>query len=297
MHPSIANQQKKRSLRVSEVFYSIEGEGPLTGVPTLFVRTYGCNFTCSGFSNPSLARVIPIHINKLDDFVPTVGCDSIYSWHPEYKHLTKTYLTDDLAHHIVQQLPGQSIVNPKSKTSPVLSLTGGEPTLHSRSIIELLREPEMQGFDKLLIETNAAVTLSEDFIVGLNAWLGGGHRMLLWANSPKLALSGEMRKDAIRPDIILSQMKVAHSVQYFKFVSDGTAESFAEIDSVIEEYNAFLRPLGKSVCHDSIYVMPMGATLEEQDMVQLQVAQRCMDSGYNFCSRVHVTVFKNSVGT
>ena len=36
-------------IKVSELFYSIQGEGVWTGVPSVFLRTFGCNFTCSSF--------------------------------------------------------------------------------------------------------------------------------------------------------------------------------------------------------------------------------------------------------
>ena len=39
-------------IKVSELFYSIQGEGRYMGVPSVFLRTFGCNFTCSGFNMP-----------------------------------------------------------------------------------------------------------------------------------------------------------------------------------------------------------------------------------------------------
>ena len=39
-------------IKVSELFYSIQGEGKYMGVPSIFLRTFGCNFTCGGFGMP-----------------------------------------------------------------------------------------------------------------------------------------------------------------------------------------------------------------------------------------------------
>jgi 7-carboxy-7-deazaguanine synthase len=34
-------------LKISEIFYSIQGEGKHTGIPTLFIRLSGCNLQCN----------------------------------------------------------------------------------------------------------------------------------------------------------------------------------------------------------------------------------------------------------
>lgn len=300
MNVSTTRPEKPRRVRISEIFYSIEGEGPLTGVPTVFVRTFGCNFTCSGFGNPTAEAVIPIHIEHLDDFRPTHGCDSIYAWHPSYKNVTTNYTIDELVKAILRTLPGGQIKNPRSGNSPLLSFTGGEPTLHQRTIRELLEHPDMQDFDKLLIETNCAVTLKQDFIDAITQWSVSGKtgRSVLWSNSPKLSMSGELRENAIRPDILESQLAVPDSIAYFKFVSDGSQASFDEIEATLRAYR--YTPDGVDKClfsPDGVYVMPVGATLDEQNSIQLVVAQMCLDYGYNFCARVHVNVFGNSVGT
>lgn len=289
--------KRARSVRVSEVFYSIEGEGPLTGFPTVFVRLFGCNFTCSGFNNPTDAKVIPLKIQTLEEFVPTHGCDSIYSWHPEYKHLTSTFTAESLAKKILSLLPGKAVKNPRSGVVPVLSVTGGEPTLHQRAILELLEHPLMTEFKCLLIETNAAVTLTSDFINGLNAWSSRGNTVV-WSNSPKLRISGELEIDAIRPDVIASQMLVLGSAQYFKFVSAGTEESFQEIEATVQKFKDGLpADHAYTISPDVVYVMPVGAGMQEQNEVQTQVAEHCLNYGYNFCARVHVYVFKNAIGT
>ena len=39
-------------IKIAELFYSIQGEGRYMGVPSVFLRTFGCNFSCKGFGMP-----------------------------------------------------------------------------------------------------------------------------------------------------------------------------------------------------------------------------------------------------
>jgi len=101
-------------LKISELFYSVQGEGRYMGVPSVFLRTFGCNFQCAGFGMPKGKKtdeIEPIVANRAEyktyKDLPLVstGCDSYASWHPKFKHLSPTYTTEKLADMIVDTLP------------------------------------------------------------------------------------------------------------------------------------------------------------------------------------------------
>lgn len=41
-----------RTFKITEIFYSVQGEGPMTGYPCIFIRLHGCNLRCSWCDTP-----------------------------------------------------------------------------------------------------------------------------------------------------------------------------------------------------------------------------------------------------
>lgn len=76
-------------MKISEIFHSIQGEGELTGVPSVFVRTSGCNLRCA-------------------------WCDTPYaSWNPEGEEMTVDQIVAEVVKHSTRHVV----------------LTGGEPMI------------------------------------------------------------------------------------------------------------------------------------------------------------------------
>lgn len=291
----------------SEVFMSIEGEGPYSGWPTVYIRFTGCNFECRGFNNPegldtSKKETLgfdPKDYNNIYDIpLITKGCDSIYSVHRSFAHMWTQGSTDELAQLVMDTLPHGQWNNPMSGRPVILSLTGGEPTLRAKHIPELLNHPLFKELSMVLIETNAAVPLQDSFIDGLANWLDREDKIIIWSNSPKLSISGEKWEDAIRPDIITKQLSILERhpkggvIQYFKFVCGPNDKDFDEVASAMNMYyEAGIDPTS------SVFVMPAACQESDQNDSAAEVANLCIQRGYIYCHRVHLNVYGNGVGT
>jgi 7-carboxy-7-deazaguanine synthase len=86
--------------RLSELYTSIQGEGPNVGTPTVFTRFGGCNLRCAGWA-----------------------CDTPYAIFPKYRNEWRRISWLDLYDEIIKQ-PAQNVC-----------LTGGEPFLQPRSAL------------------------------------------------------------------------------------------------------------------------------------------------------------------
>src|SRR3954470_25072628 len=60
-------------MKLSELFYSIQGEGKLTGVPSVFVRASGCNLRCVWCDTPYASWNPEGHDIAVDEIVRRVA--------------------------------------------------------------------------------------------------------------------------------------------------------------------------------------------------------------------------------
>ena len=279
-------------LKVSEIFYSAQGEGRFVGVPSVFLRTFGCNFTCGGFGMPASSCSterddVRVELYERYEDLPLVntGCDSYASWDPRFKHLSPTLDVDEVVNRMVDLTPQKRWMC-SNGNDVHLVITGGEPLLGwQRAYTELLEHHKMLDLWNLTFETNGTQELHDDFRETLQAWQREGPEVT-FSVSAKLSASGETREAAIRPEIVKSYQEVGHT--YLKFVV-ATPEDFAEVDDVVEEYldHGF---------QGSVYVMPVGGVVSVYNGNKFNVADEAMRRGYYYSPRLHVDLWGNSWG-
>ena len=277
-------------LKISELFYSIQGEGRYMGVPSVFLRTFGCNFKCDGFGMPkgelSVER-FSVDSEKYTNYkmLPLVstGCDSYASWDPRFKHLSPVLSIDSIADGIVDILPHGKWVDEH------LVITGGEPLLGwQKSYIDLLQHDKMKSLKELTFETNGTQKLIPELTEYLQEWKRNREKnALTFSVSPKLTVSGESWDEAILPSVIYQYQNVGFV--YLKFVV-ASEEDLQDAERAVDEYrkHGFTGP---------VYLMPLGGVERVYSLNNRAVAEMAMRKGWRYSDRLQVPLFKNEWGT
>ena len=279
-------------LKIAELFYSIQGEGRYMGVPSVFLRTFGCNFKCAGFGMPrgELSKEVESIAERIAEFkvyeeLPLVstGCDSYASWDPRFKDLSPMLTTDAIADRIMEILPFNEWKDEH------LVITGGEPLLGwQRAYPDLLSHPKMTGLKEITFETNGTQKLDPKFKEYLTDWLfGSDEREITFSVSAKLPCSGESWEDAIKPEIVCEYEQVGTA--YLKFVI-ATEKDFADAECAIAAYR-------KAGFKGYVYLMPVGGVESVYALNNRTVADLAMKNGLRYSDRLQVPLFKNEWGT
>ncbi len=269
----------------SEIFRSIQGEGHYTGVPTVWLRFFGCNLECNGFgqTNPKDPSTYELPYEKIDlteitsvEELPVFkyGCDSSYSWSKKFAKIQKKGTPEEVAENL------QSLI---TSDQYHIAFTGGEPLLPAaqKNMVKIM---EHMNHHDITIETNGTQQLKTEF----HNYFSFYDKELFFSISPKIQeTSGEI--DAVKPEIIKTYHDLSDKGQ-LKFVCNGTDESWEEIENAIQD----CRDLGIEY---PIWIMPVGALEETQKDNAAMIAEQTMDRGYNVSARVHCYIWGNQIGT
>jgi organic radical activating enzyme len=283
-------------IKIAELFYSIQGEGRYMGVPSVFLRTFGCNFKCAGFGMPrgklshEAIEIARTHteiesFQKYEDLpLVSTGCDSYASWMPEFKDLSPMLSSDAIAERIMEIIPYNEWKDEH------LVITGGEPLLGwQRAYPDLLNHPKMSGLKEITFETNGTQKLSKEFKEYLTTWTGlpKQQREVTFSVSAKLPCSGEKWEDAICPEIVREYEEVGTA--YLKFVI-ATEDDFDDAVTAVVEFR-------KSGFKGHVYLMPVGGVESVYALNNRNVADLAMKHGLRYSDRLQVPLFKNEWGT
>jgi 7-carboxy-7-deazaguanine synthase len=311
-------------LKVAEIFYSLQGEGLYLGTPSIFLRLFGCNFTCAGFGMPrgekseerfkvnpfeSVVKIGPMQevevvskkqvYAKYED-LPLVhtGCDSYASWDPRFKHLSPMMTVEQIKDRIMDLLPGKAFDLNKH-----LIITGGEPLLPGwqkvlPELIDLLYE--RCALTHITFETNGTQHLSEDFFEWLHQGPNRDELEITFSVSSKLPVSGHTMDEAIDPTAVFNYQNVADNI-YFKWVV-ASEEDIDDVKAAIKKYEEGFGEIwggyDPTLYMDiPVYLMPVGGTAEGYYLNNKRVAEIAMKNGWRYSPRLQVELWRNAWGT
>lgn len=247
------------ALPINELFHSLQGEGRLAGVPSVFVRTSGCNLRCW-------------------------FCDSYRtSWEPAHAWLDLTEVVAEIERHDADHVV----------------LTGGEPLVHDESVPLLERldaagyhtTVETNG----TIHRDAPIDLAS---VSPKLSSSTPSADLVADGTPRpdgksVDSAAAERHEAERLDLNALARLVEDYDTQLKFVVTGP-DDLPEIDRLVER----VRDAASATVADAdVLLMPEGTTREALDATRETVAELALDRGYRYTPRLHVDLWNDAPGT
>ena len=266
-------------LMISSDFYSVQGEGRSTGVPSYFIRLGLCNLTC-GFSRTFGNQLLKdksladgeIFKGDLElEGKATWTCDSTSQW--LWRGEDKDF------QYLINQWKEQGIYQDILDGTIHLIWTGGEPTIkgHQTAIVNFHKfwaEQDFIGDTYSEIETNGTIYIEDEifkYLDQINC-------------SPKLANSGMTEKQRIKPEAIKRIME--HKNYQFKFV-------ISTEDDVLELFRDFVVPF--NIPLKNVICMPGlddQADFHERTQFCLEMAKKYKFVGM---TRLHISAWDKTL--
>ena len=269
-------------LLISSDFYTIQGEGISSGIPSYFVRLGICNLTCgmsrkytNAVEKAKLLEDGEIFVGDLHaEGKATWTCDSTSQWLWRGEDKEFDYLINRWKEEGVYEDIKNGLVH--------IIWTGGEPTIkgHQEAIINFTNHWMSRYLDRndvhpfYEIETNGTIVIDVKLF-----------NMIDQINcSPKLSNSGMTEKQRINPEAI-ERIKL-HKNYQFKFVIS-TEEDVQELfrDFVVP----FNIPLKNVVCMPGL---DDAAEFEERTQFCLEMAKKYRFRGL---TRLHIAAWNKTL--
>ncbi len=176
-------------------------------------------------------------------------CDTKYSWRKEAASEMR-----DVHAKILSFAPCKRLV-----------ITGGEPLLQEKAILDLLGQ--LEGW-QVEIETNGTLWPSEALRGVVSQW----------NISPKLAHSGELA--ALKPELLARYAQLPHA--WFKFVVQG-AEDWPQIAAL-------------GLPRERVILMPCATTREQLRARRAALVDLCLREGVRLGDRLHLELWDSKKG-
>jgi len=249
---------------------TIQGEGKLAGVPSLFIRFSGCNLRC---------------IWQMEDGTYS-RCDTRYaSFQPnETIELEVDKIVEWVKHNL-------------GNTKHIV-ITGGEPLLQRKGLAELCQKLKEQLNVHITLESNGSI-----FDESVAQWID------LYSISPKLSNSvpnaDKLAVFGLQDNIVFkkhdqNRLNIAALQSYINLANNsakelqlkfvvGKREDYKEI---VSDFVAQLKDCKAS----DILLMPLGATKVEIARSSPMVLDMAIANGWRFSPRVHIDLFGSKSG-
>lgn len=237
---------------------TIQGEGKLNGIPSLFVRLAGCNLHCNW--------------KQADGSISE--CDTAYASYRISRSLKVS------VEEVVK------IIYNNTAVIDHIVITGGEPLLQAQAIKDLCMKLKQERAYHITIETNA--TLYDDELVQNIDFFSLSPK--LSASTPAPPYSGLHEKRRMQPGII--QKFIDYCLQNNK---DFQLKFVCSEDRDIEEIKVLLSQL-RGWKNEDILLMPLGARPAELQVHIRKVLEFCIRNGWRYCDRLHLSLFGNKTG-